>query len=272
MKKKIWAVLLAGTMVFTAACGSTDDYSAYEDAYHAMSEPGSLDADVKLSLVTEEETVEADGNMKMNQDGQMYYEMTVGDTNVVQFMKDGILYSDVDGVKTTYDTNSKSAERPKTEGDPMKEDASGFDLSAFLEEFASMMEAGKIKEMGLFDPIPKEALSDIKSSEDGDGKKYTLSMPDSFVEKLFNSMIEEQVSDDANALKFSDLSGFQCVMHVNSKDVLDNMYYAGKTDVTVPGTLVNGEDRVITMDIQITVGINHAGEDVEVPQPDTTGF
>ena len=267
------AIGILGCMVITTACSSSDKYGDYQKAYEAMSAPGSLDADIALDLVTDSETVKASGNMKMNQKGSMYYELKVGSTNVVQFVKDGILYSDIDGVKTTYDTKSKSNEKPKTEGgQPMKEDGSGFDLSAFLEEFATMLEAGKIREMGLFDPIPKEVVKNVTVSESGGGKEYVLELPESAVEKLFNTMIEEQVSNEAYALKFSNLSDFKCTMHVNGSGVLDGMHYAGKTNVTIPGELTGGSEETIPLNIAIDITINSPGASIEVPNPDTSGF
>lgn len=271
--KTIAAIGLAGCMVLMAACSSNDKYEDYQEAYQAMSAPGSLDADITLDLVTDTETVKASGNMKMNQEGSMYYELKVGSTNVVQFVKDGTLYSDVDGVKATYDTKSKSGEKPRTEsGEPMKEEGSGFNLSDFLEEFASMLEAGKIREMGLFDPIPKEVVKNVTVSESGDGKEYVLELPESAVEKLFNTMIEEQVSNEAYALQFDNLSDFNCTMHVNGSGVLDGMYYAGKTNVTVPAELAGGSEEKIPLDVVIRITLNNPGSSIEVPAPDTSGF
>ena len=273
MKKRVTVSLMLCILFLMAGCSSNDSYSAYKKAYQAMSAPGSLNADIGLTLVTEEETVNAQGNMKMNKDGAMYYEMKVGDTNVIQFLKDGVLYSEVNGVKTTYDTKGKENEKPKAEdGSPQKEDGAGFELTMFLEEFASMLEAGKIKEMGLLDPIPQEVIKKIDVTEDGNGKQYKLEMPDSFVEKLFNVMIEEQVSNEAYALSFSNLKDFSCVMHVNKSGVLDGMSYAGTTDVTVPAALTKAGEETIHMDLALTVSIKDAGSKVEVPAPDTSGY
>lgn len=271
--RAVMALWMAGCMVFATACSSSDKYGEYQKAYEAMSAPGSLDADISLDLVTDTKTVNASGNMKMDKDGNMYYELKAGDANVVQFVKDGTLYSDIDGVKTTYDTKSKSNERPKTEGGgPAKEEGSGFELSAFLEEFATMLEAGKIREMGLFDPIPKEVVKKVEVSDSGDGKEYVLELPDSAVEKLFNTMVQEQISNEAYALKFSSLSDFKCTMHANGSGVLDGMYYGGKTDVTVPAQLTGAGEETFSVDITIKVTINNPGSAIEVPSPDTSGF
>lgn len=135
-----------------------------------------------------------------------------------------------------------------------------------------MLEAGKIREMGLFDPIPKEVVKNVTVSESGGGKEYVLELPESAVEKLFNTMIEEQVSNEAYALKFSNLSDFKCTMHVNGSGVLDGMHYAGKTNVTIPGELTGGSEETIPLNIAIDITINSPGASIEVPSPDTSGF
>lgn len=274
MKKKVLAGILVCVAVFLTACESSNDsYKEYQEAYQAMSAPGSLNADVQLSLVTDEETVKAQGNMKMNQEGAMYYEMNVGSTKVTQFLKDGILYSEINGVKTTYDTSNQKNERQKTdEGQAEKEEGNGFTLRAFLEEFASMIEAGKIKEMGILDPINQNAIKKITVTDDGSGKSYSLEVSDSLAEKLFNTMIKEQVSDQEYALQFSNLENFQCIMHVNKSGILDGMKYSGDTDVTIPAALTGEAEKKLGMKIAFQVDILSAGSAVEVPVPDTEGF
>lgn len=271
--KKIIAIGMCVAMMFTAvACGNTDGYQKYKEAYQAMTKPGSLDVNLSLELVTADDTIVADGNMKMNKDGNMYYEMTVGDTEVVQFTKDGTLYCEIDGVKSSYSTSGKN-ERPKEDGgNTSKEERSGFEITAFMEEFATMLEAGKIKEMGLLDPISEAAVKSVEVKEASDGTEYVLDVPESFVEKLFNIMIEEQVSDEAFALSFSNLENFSCTMHSNKDGILDKMKYSGITDVTVPEALTGKTEEVIPMEITLSVEILNPGTAIEIPEMSTEGY
>lgn len=274
MKKRMLSGCIAAIFVLSG-CGSSGAegaYTGYKDAYQAMTEAGSVSVDVSLDLKTSSESVEANGNLKMSSAGEMYYEMAVNDTNVVQFVKDGTLYQEINGEKSKYSTSEKRSEKPETaQDDGKKQEGSGFNLTAFMEEFATMLEAGKIKEMGLLDPIPENVISGITVSDSDSGKTYELDMPDSFVEKLFNVMIEDQVSDQAYALQFSNLEDFKCTMHENDKGVLDGMHYSGVTDVTVPAAL-NGEEEVIHLDIILELSVENPGQAVEIPSPDTAGY
>lgn len=276
MKRKLRSMVAVGMcaamLLSLGGCGGSD-YSDYKSAYQKMSAPGSLDVDLSLELVTSEETVTAEGNMKMNKEGNMYYEMQVGDTNVIQFTSDGKLYSNINGVKTSYSTSGQSAERPVTDGGTEEKDrGTGFDVGAFMEEFATMLEAGKIKEMGLLDPIPEAGIKSMDVSESGGKKEYTLHVSDSIVEKLFNTMIKEQISNEDYALSFSDLQDFNCVMYVNGSGILDGMYYSCNTDVTVPAALTGGSAETLNMSIRLRVDILNAGSAAEVPQMSTEGY
>lgn len=250
------------------ACG-TSDYSGYSSAYNKMAEPGSMDADFTVSIDTDEKSIEGTGNMKLDINKQtMYFEMTVGDTTVREYLQDGKLYTDVDGQQSTLDTASKQQdnERPKTEGgSESKDNGDTFELDSFLEEMATMVEATKIKEMGLLDPIPSSVISEITTSDDANGKTYTLVLSDSLVKKLFNTMIGEQISNDDYSLTFEEIKNFNCSMHENKDGILDGMVYGGSTTVTVPAALTGGDEETFEMDITINVDINNPGSAVEVP-------
>ena len=101
-RKMITAALTASVIMFGCGFGSGNTYGDYEEAYMALMAPGSLNTDITLVLNMEEETVRAEGNMKMDQSGAMYFELEMGDKKVTQYAKDGKLYSDVDGAKEVY--------------------------------------------------------------------------------------------------------------------------------------------------------------------------
>ncbi len=272
MVSLLLAVVMAALL---GACG-TSDYSGYSDAYEAMAKSGSMDADFVLTIDTEGETVQASGNMKMDvNEGELYFEMEVGNTAVVQYLKDGILYTDIDGQKSKFSTsgNSESSDRPKTEGGTEEKDnEESFALDTFLEELATMLEATKIKEMGLLDPIPESVISEITTQSDSTGKTYTLTLSSNIVDKIFEIMTEEQVSDSANSLSFADMSNFECTMHENSSGVLDAMTYGGTTTVTVPASLNGGEEESFEMDINIEITLNNPGTTIVIPEYDVSEF
>lgn len=265
-------IMCAAIILSLAGCGG-GGYAAYKSAYQKMTAPGSLDVDLSLKLVTSEDTVKAKGNMKMNKEGKMYYEMKVNDTDVVQFTDGDKLYSEINGIKAVYSTGGKDAERPVTEGGTEEKDqGTGFNVTAFMEEFATMLEAGKIKEMGLLDPIPEAGVKSVDTRDVSDGKEYTLHVSNNIVEKMFNTLVKEQVSDNDYALSFSNLEDFNCVMHVNKDGILNGMKYTFSTDVTVPEALTGSDEEVISMDVELEVEIQNPGSSVDVPEMSTEGY
>ncbi len=276
LNKALSLLVAAGLVISVSACGTSGNYSAYSDAYEAMAASGSMDADFDLNIVTSEENVNAFGNMKMDvNSGELYLEMSVGDTTVIQSLQDGVLYTDIDGQRSQFSTTSESNdnERPKTEGGTEEKDnAESFELETFLEELATMLEATKIREMGLLDPIPESVISEITSESDSSGTTYTLVLSDTIVDKIFNVMIEEQVSDSENALSFEDLQNFECTMHANSDGVLDGMTYGGSTSVTVPASLTGGEAETFDMTISIEISFNNPGSTIDIPDYDVSEF
>lgn len=272
-RKMITAALTASVIMFGCGFGSGNTYGDYEEAYMALMAPGSLNTDITLILNMEEETVRAEGNMKMDQSGAMYFELEMGDKKVTQYAKDGKLYSDVDGAKEVYDTSEKNAQKPvPKDGDARKEEGSGFSTTEFMEEFASMLEAGKIREMGLLDPIPEQMIDEITAKEEENGIIYTLDLPDSFMEKIFNIMIREQVSEEEYAVSFSNLKEFRCYMHENADGILDGMRYEGNTDVTIPEALTGEAEKTENLSLELQLDVVDPGSEVTIPEMDLSGF
>lgn len=284
--KKLWigsmAVIMLATSVTLSGCGGSSNYTGYSNAYKKLASGGSMDADFTIDLKTDEDTMNATGNMKLDVNAEkMYFEMTVGDTTIKEYLSDGQLYTDVDGQKVSFDTEAQEQQgedRPAPENGEaeqakdVKEEAESFELESFLEEMAAMIEATKIKEMGLLDPIPEKVINEITVTNDGDGKTYNLVLSDALVTKLFNTMISEQTSDEDYALSFDDIKNFKCIMHENSDGAIDQMVYGGITKVTVPSALTGSEDEDFDLDITITVDLNNPGSAVTVPEYDVSGY
>lgn len=280
MKKTLTVILssvCAAAMLF--GCSDQSAYDNYSKAYQAMAAPASMDADFTLELDTDTEDVTANGNMKLDLNANnLYFTMDLNGTQATQYLKDGILYTDINGQKTVMDTRSQNKEVPsRIEGNEEtgagRTEGTSFDLNSFLDELATMLEATKIKEMGLLDPIPQNVISEItQSDDDNGGKTYEIELSSTMIKKIFNTMIAEQVSDEAYSLSFSDLKDFECTMHENSAGVLDAMTYGGNTVVTVPAALNNGTEMDIPMEITIDISLNNPGTAVVIPEFDTTGF
>ena len=107
--------------------------------------------------------------------------MDIDGNKVIQFSDGEYIYTEADGHKTRYAINTKpSAGGDRNEVEQKDNNSAGsFNTEAFLSEFSSFLEAGKIKELGLLSPIEKNAVSGISE----DGGVYTLTFSESLSQR-----------------------------------------------------------------------------------------
>lgn len=269
--KKLCAVTLMGTSLFVlAGWGSNKAYSDYTEAYKKTSQAGSLNVDFDLTVENGSESVESTGNMKVNAQNELYYEMTINGRDIVQYVQDDEVHTLVDGEEQTAsikDTD-QGVERGNPEDNKEKEDGSGFNSSRFLEEFSGMLEAGKIKEMGVLDPIPQNYIKDISSSKSGSDTVYTMTFPEEFLETLLDTMAKEQMNTSGDSLSFDELKDFECIAKENSDGYLYGIEYKGYTTVTVPASYTeSGSEESFDLHMDLQMEIIDPGTAVEVVIP-----
>ena len=183
-----------------AACGGTGDaYSGYSEAYKKTSSVGSLNVVFELTVDNGDESMQSGGNMKMNSSNEVYYEMAINGKEILQYVQNGQIHTFIDGTEQVSSTD-KTDQGPE-KADPNggegqaneKTDNTSFDTSKFLEEFSGMMEAGKIKEMGVLDPIPSRYVKNITAEKSGGDTVYTMTFPEEFLKTLLGTMAKEQL-------------------------------------------------------------------------------
>ncbi len=272
---KILALTLALVMMTLCltACGGGDSYTDYTNAYKKTASPGSLNVEFELAVTADGQDMESTGNMKMDKNNNLYYEMVINGKEITQYVTNGEIHTFVDGRETVASTDNKDAgsERGNPEGgenDPNeKKDGTAFNTDKFLEEFSGMLEAGKIKEMGVLDPIPSRYIKEITSKADGNEVVYTMTFPDEFLEVLLDSMTSEQTTDDGG-ISFSNLKDFTCVAKQNSDGYLYFIEYSGFTTVTVPGAYMeDGQEHSFDLDIDLEMTMVNPGTAVTVEIP-----
>lgn len=272
--RKVCAVILVGgCLTALTACGGGNAYSGYSKAYQKMSETGSLNVLFDLAVSDGSQNMKSTGNMKMDAK-TVYYEMTINGKDIVQYVQDDQVHTLVDGEEQIASTQDKAKGTQKAdpeggEGQPNeKTDNTGFNAEKFLEEFSGILEAGKIREMGVLDPIPEKYISEISSSKDGSDTVYTMTFPDEFLRTMLNAMVKEQVQSSEDALTFDSLKDFSCTAKENSDGYLHAIEYKGYTTVTVPAEYVeSGNDETFDLTIDLKMEIQNPGTAVEVVIP-----
>lgn len=271
MGKGIMAVAVMSMLL--TACGGGNAYSGYSAAYNKVTANGGMDADFDVTLKMDGETTDCDGNFKLDtSDGNniLLYEMNINDNTITQFSDGEYIYTDTGDHKTKYALDSKpSASGDSQEAQKKDSDNATFNTSEFLSEFASFLEAGKIKELGLLSPIEQAAISNISE----DGGVYTLEFSDNLVKKYLNIMIENETGNaSGDTLNIDDLNGFTYKATV-SNELITKVEYSGTIVVNVPASLMSsGEEATYDMEFDIVITFNNPGEKVSVDIPSTDGY
>lgn len=259
------------TAVMLTACGSGSGYDTYASAYNKVTANGGMNADFDVSLKMDGKTTNGSGNFKLDTSGGntlLYYEMDVDGSKVTQFSDGSYIYTDAGGNKTKYAMNAKPQGSANNEA-AQKEASESFSTEAFLSEFASFLEAGKIKELGLLSPIDKAAVTKT-SEKDG---VYTLEFSDSLVKKYLNTLISNETqASGGDTLTIDELTDFTYKATVK-KDVVTNMEYSGTIAVKVPASLMaSGSAADYDLDFTIKIKFVDPGDAVSVTIPSTDGY
>ena len=274
LKKSLSLIFLGVCVFMLSACGNNNGYSSYSKAYQKMAQTGSLNVKFDLSVDDGSKTVKSTGNMKMNSNNEVYYEMEINGQDIMQYVTNGEVHTFVNGEEqvasiSNTDQGTERADQNGGQGKPNeKTDNTGFNSERFLEEFSGMLEAGKIKEMGVLDPIPQNYISSISSSKSGSDTVYTMTFPEQFLKTLLNTMIKEQVQSSGGTLSFDTLKDFECIAKENSDGYLYAIEYKGYTTVTVPGDYTSsGQEETFDLHIDLKMEIQNPGTAVEVVIP-----
>ncbi len=276
MMRRLAALGLGGLMV-TVLSGFAiggDAYSSYSEAFRKTAGTGSLHVLFTLDLDDGETEVTSTGDMKVNASNEVNYAMEINGHEILQYIKDGQIRTIIDDKEMIASTDQKDqgVERGNPDGDKdaanEKADGTAFVAERFLEEFSGMLEAGKIKQLGVLDPIDSRYIKDMEVEKEDDGTYYTMTFPKEFTQIILDIITSEQKDAAGTAIVFSDLQDFSVVSRENSDGYLDQIEYSGYTTVTVPADLTeDGEEMSFDLDIDLTIDIQDPGTEVKVEIP-----
>ena len=271
-KALLLMALLVICTVLLAAC-SGDPYETYATAYKKLWVGGGINSNISADLKMESETRHFTGNFKVDSTKNIiYYEMETADGKTVQFSDGTYLYTQQGENKIKY--------RLGEGGDPKKNDAQQtqdeqaedqeipeFNTSDFLNEFSSMFEASKIKELGLFDPIQKAVVT--KTTKNGD--VYTLEVSDAVVKMFVNKLAVSQ-SESGDTVEVTDMKNFKYTATIKN-GIVTSTTYSGDVTVKVPGSLMSsGEGKEYQVNFNIVMDFVDPGKAVTITLPSTDGY
>lgn len=249
-----------------SACGGSSPYADYAAAYNKVSAGGGIDADITLEATMDGTTETHEGTFRVdNTNNMLYYEMTSDGEKTTQFSDGEYLYTERGTNKTKYSlSGSQPSATPSKNGDGTQPDqeAPEFDTDEFMNEFGSILDAGKIRDLGLLEPLAESVVTNITK----DGSTYNIEVADSVVQTFVNAMVREQSGSDT--VEVSNLTNFK-YSATESNGVITSVTYSGDVTVKVDGSLMSdGNDAEYSLTFKITINFQNPGEAVVVTLPD----
>ena len=275
--KAIAILMTIALIAGLSACGgggSTSDYDAYATAYRRVTAEGGMDVDLSVKLNMNGTDKEASGNFKVDNSGDntiLYLSLDIDGEHTTQF-SDGVnMYTDARGQKVRYPLGEKQ-ERVKEKDDPQPTEenagAPTFDTNSFLKEFASFLEAGKIKELGLLEPLNSAAVS--KTTREGND--YTLTVSDAITTRYLNTLASNVMADEEETVEVKDLKDFTYKATVEN-DYVTKLNCTGSMTVLIPASISDtGAEASYDLTIDLTASFNNPGQAVTITLPSTDGY
>lgn len=272
LSKTAVVLLVAALLVSSFAVCLADTYSEYFNAYVALMENGLVDANLDVTLSMDGSTSNYTGNMKIDANKNlMYYEMNCDGNSIITFTDGSYLYTEVDGEKVMYNMNQEGGDDQAEPAEPEGvEDQSKpeFTVQDFISNFSSMLEPGKIAELGLLSPIPQAGVTDTSK----DGNVYTLKVAESIAKAYLNTISADNIEDGGDTITFPTLDNLTYKATVEG-GVVTGVVYAADLGVHVPGSLMSsGSDADYQMNFTINITFNNPGNESEFELPSTDGF
>jgi hypothetical protein len=262
----IAVVVIVAALFFIYASNA---YSGYEKAYDKLFKTGSMEMNVTADIKMDSKDIKAAGNMKTsNANGLVtfLYDMNANNQHIVMF-SDGVkVYRELNGEKTVMSAGSK----------PSQGERGKFDISLLENEFASMIEAGKIKELQILEKTGENLVTKVNTEKTATGKRYEITVSDQIATKVFQTMVNEQVDKNAgpevSKPKFT-LNSFNYYVNENSDGYLSGINYLAELDMVLPASLTQEpSDRTVKLSIDLKISFVNPGKPVSFTLPDTSGY
>lgn len=275
--KKMWkmlvGLLVAISLLSLSGCGA-DPFETYTKAYRKVMENQGFDADLDVNITMDGVEKNLTGNFKVDNSGGntiLLLEVDMDGETMTQFSDGTYLYTEARGQQYKYPLGEKqeqedSRKEPEKEGE--EEGASPeWDVSEFLQEFASFIEAGKIQELGLLTPLDSKYVSKTTAK----GNIYSLSISDAVINR-FVDILSASIDMEGDTVSVKDLKNFTYEAVVEGEYVRQ-VTYAGSLTVTVPASIAGtDDDETYEMDIKIVAAFNNPGSKIDITLPSTEGF
>jgi len=265
MSKKIviGALFLILFGVFATGCGSVD-YMTYSEAFKKTFDTDSMEltTSVKASLDGGAD-ISSTGTFKlkdMSSTPQFINIMNIGGQTVTQFCDGEYVYTDDGTTKNKAKIGGSADPQPQQQ----KQDAE-FSYDAYISEFSSLIDAGKIKEMSSLEPIAEKYVDKITAKDADGGKQFDVVLLPAIVDELKSKFLNESATSTQNSPEVELKS---VTYSAKVKDgYVTQIDFNFKLSITAPG-----DDTAKEATVDLTIKPVNPGKAVEFDLPSTEGF
>jgi len=256
-------LVVAGIAVaYFAYTGS--DYVTYSSAFKKTFNTGSMELNTSVEASVDGTDITSTGNFKLmdvNTDTPKFINtMTIDEKTITQFCDGEYIYTD-DG-QTQNKIKMGESEVPV---ERQEKENTEFTYESYIQEFSSLLDASKIKQLESLEPIPEKFVDKIDIDNSGSEKRFIVTLLPEAVDEMVDSFISENLSTESIKPTI-DLKAISYSATV-SGDYISEIVFSLDLDITAPD-----ETDAKSATVDFTIKPVNPGQDVSFELPSTEGF
>ena len=238
-------------------------YSGYSTAFNNTTKTGSLDYNTSIDATMDGKTQSAAGHMQIQGIGtesvKFINTMTLNGQEIKQYTDGAYVYQDDGQSKTKYKIGVKPT---------MPEKPSDFNMDYYVQEFTSLLDASKLKELNIADKCAQNYVQKITKSSSGGKTQYDIKLSAELVKNIANAAINSAESDSSQSNPtIAKVNSFTYTAMENSSKYIDKIIYSADFDMKFPAALTGGSDETKNIQLKLTMDIINPGQTVTVSLP-----
>ena len=276
MNKKAIIGVIVAVVIIAGGVGayflwSAGDYVLYSNAFKKTFGVDSMEYSTSVKATLDSTTMNATGNFKLkgmkSSSPQFINTMTISGETITQFCDGEYIYTEDGGSKNKMKIGGGADPTPEPTPQQQGKENEEFSYEAYISEFASLIDATKLKDIGSIEPIDEKYIEKINTSDKDGGKQFDVELNPSIIDWLSDKILSEgsSTSNSPNsptvvidAIKYSALVKDGYVSQI-----------AFSLDISVTAA---GDTEAQKAVVDLTIKPVNPGKEVSFDLPSTEGF
>ncbi len=268
MKTKSMRIIIPAVVLIIAIAAAlfyflSSPYSGYSGAFDKTMKAGSMEYELSVSITMDGKQATSAGNMKIRGIGSkvnFINIMNIDGKTITQFTDGDFIYMDDGVVKSKIKIGEK----------PQQQERGEFSAESYIQQFSSLLDAGKIKDLKIAEKIDQKIIQNIEKKSVGGKTEYKVTVAPALVSDILNVIVNSEASGQANPE--CNMKSFTYGATVNSAGFVDSITYNADMDVKFPAALTGGSDEAKNVQLTFSLVIVNPGTEVSFTLPDTNRF